>query len=414
MTERNNDGGSGDSGNYGGYGMGSGGYGSGGYGGGGAVGPSGGGNAQPRPFGGLETETVTDPNENAFQVQLPKGWRNQAVLLRTQDSYRSIVSAQSQDGATTLFIGDPHLPNFIEPTPMMNAHSPGVEYMVPQPRFQTYIPAEPFFLHDLQMRYQQAPGFRITGAAPNPEIEQAARADAQKHGMNAHITATLIAFEFTPPGGKTVRGLLNGATINLGGYWFADVSGVTTTSGDPAPWNDILGQIKRSQQTNPQWRQQEQARHNQRMEAGRMQNQNIQDQTRLNTQLHQTRMNDIQRTGDANTQRWQSQQTQNDIGHNAFMNTINAPTGGGFNAGGGGESYQDTSHERFMNYIKDEETVLDQSGNSYQVETGHDRYFVNTNDNTYVGTDITVDQNDLGSQMGVNNPNDFQEVQIKE
>lgn len=351
---------------------------------------------------GIDTVTVADPNENAFTIQMPRGWNNQAFLMRTPDSYRSLVVAQSPDGNTTLFIGDPHLPQFVEPTPDLYPGSFMAQYLPPHIRLQSFVPAEPFFVNDLRQRYGQVPGFRIIEVAPSPALEQKVRAETQKQGINAPVTTVRISFEYLQNGSPR-HGILNGVTYSLGIVWVASVSGVMTTE-DPVRWNAFLLKMESSQQTNPQWLQQQQNLHHQTMASMEQQNRNIQAQTHLNTMNHQTRMNAIHQTGAASTQRWHEQQAQNDASHQSFMNTMrerNAPTSDNLN-----------SHERFLNVIKEENTVVDQSGTSYQVDGHHERYFVNTRDNTYIGTDSNTELNDLRTRMGID-PDGYEEAKIK-
>jgi len=48
----------------------------------------------------------------------------------------------------------------------------------------------------------------------------------------------------------------------------------------------------------------------------------------------------------------------------------------------------DVQHRQFLNYINDENTVQNTSGQTFQVDDGYYRYWMNTVDNTYVGGDI--------------------------
>jgi hypothetical protein len=52
------------------------------------------------------------------------------------------------------------------------------------------------------------------------------------------------------------------------------------------------------------------------------------------------------------------------------------------------------------------------SGQAFQVDNSHQRYFVNKNDRTYIGTDSTTNLDDLRSKIGIN-PDDYEEVKIK-
>jgi hypothetical protein len=72
----------------------------------------------------------------------------------------------------------------------------------------------------------------------------------------------------------------------------------------------------------------------------------------------------------------------------------------------------DLQHQNFLNYINEESTVVNSSGQAFQVDNKYDRYYINKNDpNKYVGGDIRLDHDKLGS-LGVN-PDDYEEVKIR-
>jgi hypothetical protein len=347
-----------------------------------------------------EMVTVVDPNENSFSLQMPKGWKNQAFLVRNQGAERRVVHAVSPDGNTTIFMGDPNMPNFQVPNPYMDYSDP-LFHMNPMLRIHQYVPAEPFFVDYTQRRYGGAPGFRITGATPNPTLEQAYRAEGQRLGVNWMATATAISFEFTE-NGRHVRGLLNGATLLSDSGWIVDLGGILSY-GDPNRYTSLFYQMGQSMQTSAQWRQQQNWAHQQAM--GQIQS-NHQAMMASMQSGHQQRMNDIQSSGEANTRRWQEQQAQNDISHQQFIDQIRSTPPRASQS-----DQEDFSHRRFLNYIQEQNTVVDSSGNTYQVDGSHERYYVNRRDNTYIGTDSTTDREGLRAR-GVN-PDDYEEVKIK-
>lgn len=348
----------------------------------------------------IEMVTMVDPNENSFSLQMPKGWRNQAFLVRNQGMERRVVQAVSPDGGTTIFMGDPNMPNFQEPTPFMDFNNP-LLHMNPMSRVHPYVPAEPFFMDYVRGRYGMAPGFRITGSSPNPTIEQSVYAEMQRAGMHCLVTAVTIAFEYID-NGRPVRALLFGSTTKFDNLWIVDVGGIAT-AGDPNRYTDLYFHMGRTMQTNPQWRQQQNMLHQQRMGQIRADGQAWMN---VMQQGHQQRMDNIQQAGEANTRQWQERQAANDIAHQQFIDYINSPT-----AGVNPTAQDDFSHRRFLNYINEENTVVDSSGNTYQVDGSHERYYVNKNNNTYIGTDSTTEREDL-RKRGVN-PDDYEEVRIR-
>jgi hypothetical protein len=355
--------------------------------------------ATPGNNRGIEMVTMTDPNENAFTVPLPKGWQNQAYSLRIQGIHRTVVTTQSPEGGAFLWMGDPNLPGFTEPTPDMYPGHPFAN-LNPMMQVLAYVPAEPFFHHYLQQRHSHAPGFRITDSAPCPAMEQQIQADAQKQGMNVWITTVSISYDFTDQG-RPMRARLHGTTFSIGAVWVAEVMGIVTTADrDPTEYDGLLFFIRQSSKTNPEWRQQQDRRHQQQMQQNAWQHQNTMQQMQQNhqnnlswiqnsAQQHQIRMDGIHAQGEAQRANWQASQ--------ASQNAV---------------SYGDESHQRFTNYIKDEETVVSPSGETSQVETGQERYYKHRSNDTYVGTDSFTERDDLRSRFGVN-PDDYEEVSIK-
>ena len=95
---------------------------------------------------------------------------------------------------------------------------------------------------------------------------------------------------------------------------------------------------------------------------------------------HQLRMDAIHATGDASMAAYQ----QHDIA-------------------------SDNNQRGFLNYLTDEHTVATSDGQTFQVDNRYDRYFINKNDNSYIGMKGAAD---LSNFQGIN-PNDYEEAKIK-
>lgn len=378
--------------------------------------------------GGIELVVLTDPNEGAFTVGLPKGWRNEAYSVRPHGVHRSVVRSQSPDGAVFLFLGDPDLPAFAEPTPQMYPGHPFAN-ITPMMQVHPYVPAEPFFQDYLRQRYGRAPGFRITGGAPCLALEQQARASAQRQGLNPYITTISLSFECAADTtGRPMRGRLHGLTLSLGPTWVADVGGVlttttttttTTTELDPADFDELFFRIEATRKTDPQWqaRQQMQMQMQHAQTMGQidsftaqlqMNHQNNMAAIQASAQQHQVRMDALHAAGDASLQSWYDQQAQSDAIHRSTVGGITEQY-----SSSGGSGSTDFSHQRFLNTVTEQETVVDQSGNTYQVEAGHERYYRHKRDGTFVGADRFTEREDLRGQRGVD-PDDYEELNIRQ
>ncbi|MBC8135767.1 MAG: hypothetical protein H8F28_07780 [Fibrella sp.] len=325
---------------------------------------------------------MTDPVERSFSVQLPKGWRNQAYLARTYDQVRPITTSLSPDGATLLFAGDPRLPSYIVPTPYLNADS-DVARLNPNPliKYIALVPAKEYFPNYLREKFGKLSGFRITDVAAAPVLARETEERLSKLGLSVQAESVRITFDYKVKG-KLMHALINGTTLTNGTIWTVDVGGVTTT-GNPAPYNQLLLRIARTYKTDPQWKAQQQALHERRMAQLRRDYENQQIAFNASNQRHQLRMQAIEDAGRANTRNWQQRQDQSDA-----------------------------NHRQFLNYITDEHTVVDRSGKAYQVDNSHQRYFINKRTNTYIGTKSTTGLDDLRRIPGVD-PNEYEEVKVK-
>ena len=334
----------------------------------------------------MEWEVVTDPVEQAFTIEMPKGWKNTAYLRRDGIVATPIVTATSPDGQTSLFIGDTKLPKSIEPwgaTPFLDANT----------QVRAFMPA-PYFLPDyIPWRFGGLPGFRITGVGPAPEIERRAVEGAQRAGAyDARVTAAELSFEYQQDG-KTVKGLIYGMTASIGMVWFAELSGISG-SDDPHQYTATLMQMAASHKTSAEWQRREnqaaanrQFQHEQTM-AHIHQNTRILQQNHQNNMAtlhgmaasHQLRMDAIHAAGDASTAAYYQR-----------------------------DQASDTMQRGFLNYVTDEHTVATPNGQTFQVDNRYDRYFINKNDNTYIGV---KGADDLNNFQGIN-PNDYEEAKIK-
>lgn len=322
--------------------------------------------------------TLTDPTENAFTVQMPKGWKNQAFLIRQFDQHRSVATSLSPDGETVLFFGDPKIPIGIEPTPQINANTPGAN-LNPLIKYTSFVPAENYFPQYVKKKYGDLPGFRLGEPAPDPGYQQLVQRKMEQQGSKVRVTTLQVPFSYTD-NGKPMRALIHGTTVTIGGAWIVDLCGVSTTD-DPKRYTDLIFRIVNSYKPEPNWTAKEKALQEQRMEEireyGRKSRENLAEMTRR----HEARMAAIHSAGEASMQRWYQSQ-----------------------------AASDASHRRFLNYITEENTVVNSSGTKYQVDNRYQRYYVNKNNNSYIGTGSTVDRDDL-RKSGVN-PDDYEEVKI--
>lgn len=87
---------------------------------------------------GVTWITVRDTREQAFSVDVPKGWKNTGGMFRFgYVDARPYVDTTSPDGKTNIRIGDATIPGYATPNPWVPAESKG-------PRVAAYSPGDAF------------------------------------------------------------------------------------------------------------------------------------------------------------------------------------------------------------------------------------------------------------------------------
>ncbi|MEZ4850046.1 MAG: hypothetical protein R3B93_15795 [Bacteroidia bacterium] len=293
-----------------------------------------------------------DPKENAFSIAMPMGWNSQVSMERPYGIIRSCGVSVSPDQRTSIFFGDPTLPMFQMPNPMMFLFR-GMNTGNPLKQVENFIPAQHFTPHYVETRYGHFPGFRIHSVQPNPFIRQHSINKLREIGLNAPVTEASVLFTFQE-NGQTVYGQINGVTINLEIVWSVDVTGFLTMD-DPEKTEPILNQMVSSHQTNPAWLQRENAHHQQVMNQMNHNHQMRMQQMQQQFQSHQNMMQQMYNSADAQNQQWRDQQQIND-----------------------------QRHEQFIDYIRDETTITN-GHQTAKVEAGYNSYYVNQTTGEYIG-----------------------------
>jgi len=202
-------------------------------------------------------QVLTDPNEGAFQVQMPVGWKDSGGLKRYDAlQYRAWATAASPDGNTVLAIGDPNEPAYATP---MVGFAPGSTYNASG----TYYIVEP--LQSAQ-QYVVAWGTRklqgictdvnVTGNRARTDVAQQLGSVAASTGISeSYADATfscqrngmqMSAYAFL---GVTVL-----RTTTVTALWYAD-SMVAFVAPAPIaiPAANVLAQMVKSFTMSPQW-----------------------------------------------------------------------------------------------------------------------------------------------------------------
>jgi hypothetical protein len=334
-----------------------------------------------------EWETKTDPIEQSFTVELPKGWKNDAYLKRKGVVTVPIATSESPDGATALFYNDPKMPTFVDPQAALPQNRSD-----PNTRIETYSPAEEFLPEYVKTRFAKLPGFKITGIAAEPELAEKNRQLVQKLNVPIQgLHSARVDFDFQQ-GGSTRHGSLFGSTLNMGIVWVVSVAGIVGT-GDPQAHKETLFHLIWSQKTLPEWKEKE------RMAAADRQRQHEYVMAQIAAGTEQLRVNHQNNMATLNGMA---------VRHQARMDTIHAVGDASMAAYKQRDLASDNTQRGFLNYINDEHTVSGTSGRTFQVENKYERYYIHKNDNSYIGLKGGANLNDL---KGIN-PSDYEETKI--
>lgn len=163
-----------------------------------------------------------DPNEGAFSVEIPKGWRTTGGTVRPSTLLvQAEVEGTSPDGAVTVSMGD-HFPVFVEPNSLLSfaGIGEGGTYVDPSgypSTVATYAPGAEFLT-----RYvlpDRAPGFEVTSDRDRSDLAGA----LPTAGLNRY-DAGEVEYRFER-GGDEYRGVALAVTeiISSGGLatWHA-------------------------------------------------------------------------------------------------------------------------------------------------------------------------------------------------
>jgi len=344
---------------------------------------------QPSGPSDVPTEfiNISDPVENCFTVDVPKDWHNRGYSSRAYDIHREVVTCVSPNSDTVLFLGDPNIPQYWAP----NSGNPFVDQfceMHPLMELSTYQSAEDYFPKYATKKFGKLTNFKITGVETNEELLGELRRVFAQHGFDASQAAVVdLKFSYEDEG-KTMNGLIIGSTINSGGFWMADVYGIST-SNDVETYRATLLKIARSKKTNPEWTALQNQKHEERMAQMRA------HQEMMNRQ-HAQNMQWIQNSAQRHQQRMQAIWAANDASMQSYYDR---------------SASSDLQHQRFLNTINEESTVVGSSGEVRQVDNSYQRYYINKSDNTYVGGDIRFNDDSI-RKLGLN-PDDYEEAKVR-
>ncbi len=333
-----------------------------------------------------ETEALSDPVEDAFTIQMPKGWHNRAYSARAYDIHRTVAYSVSPNGDTLLFAGDPSIPNYFTPE---GANPMTYEFAKLNPliKVEPFRPVTEYLPDYVKRKFGKLDGFKTGEVQTLPEVESKMMQAFANAGLPIQPSCGKISLKYNDKDGEH-NAIIYAFLANSGSLFTVEVSGIST-AGDPTKYEEMLENMRSSIQIKQAWKDKQNQLHQQRMAQ-------IQAATEAMTAQHNRNMAWIQNSAARHQQRMQAIWAQNDASMDAYWQR---------------SASSDLSHQRFLNYINDENTVVNSSGKTFQVDNSYETYFMKKSDNSYVGGDSTWDLDTL-RKMGLN-PDDYEQVKIR-
>jgi len=306
-----------------------------------------------------------DPNEGAFSVEVPKGWKVQGGLVRkTASFFNPWVRVTSPDGSKTIFFGDPNRVFYKVPDQyarMMGAREgSSIQGMEGMGVYSSYLSGEQFAQSYARNAFGSRGSFQILRSGRESSMVREVQAEYaayrnQLAGANVRTNGGQIEFRF----GRGQQGCLVAVTTLLQGYggsmWQLDrLGGFSAPERQIEETRSIFNHMLQSFKVNPRWQQQQQGRDSQTMQAS----------TQYALQAQRQRGNAY-----ANISKTLSET--NDIITNGWNNN---------------QARIDNSMQNYSNGYRGTEDVYNSNGQGYNVWDTN-KYYWQGRDGSVIGTD---------------------------
>ncbi|HZS83217.1 MAG TPA: hypothetical protein VFA50_10100 [Stellaceae bacterium] len=204
----------------------------------------------------------SDPEEGAFRVEVPQGWRVAGGTVRRNAlQYRSWVSATAPDGATILAINDPSEWGYVVPSPLLAAAGfregslynggGGTTYMVAH-----YRNGEQFAAWWGRRKLAALCGaVKLTESRARPELTAQINAVARAYGIQHDAGEARFA---CVKAGQAMTAYILASVMVIGGpagaIWYAEtIAGVLSPSPVAGIAAGLLAHMLASVEVNPAW-----------------------------------------------------------------------------------------------------------------------------------------------------------------
>jgi len=208
-------------------------------------------------------QVFSDPNEGAFQLEMPQGWKVSGGLMRRNAlQYRGWASAVSPDGQSILAIDDPAEPSYVAPSPMLAAAGFHVGSVYNGGGGTTYIVAP----YESGPQFAAAWGLRklrelctsanVTANRGRPDISQQINAFSRGSGIIHDFGEATFTCD---KGGMAMTAYVFASTTLIrgagqGGIWYGDtIEAFLAPSPVAGLAAGLLAHMVKSVRVNPAW-----------------------------------------------------------------------------------------------------------------------------------------------------------------
>ena len=218
---------------------------------------------------GLAFVRFTDPRENAFTTEVPKGWKTSGGLFRMASvDTRGAVESVSPEGDIRVSAGDAELPPFTIPNQILamsgfregSWYSPGYGVRMMVRRYQPGVVFAEDYVRSKLAAKIGCSGVTITGKGSRPDLTQsinALYAQFAAQGMNVREDAGEVWFSCTRNNQPWKGYYLVTTQISEGsggGVWNAEhILGYAAASDKVALAEAAMLRLAVSMQVNPEW-----------------------------------------------------------------------------------------------------------------------------------------------------------------
>lgn len=210
------------------------------------------------PKSALEYARIQDAKENAFSVEVPRGWKSEAALYRFgATDTRAEVQTLSEDGSVFAFSGDRNIGKFMTMTPQLaqmgaregGAYNTGTSSFT----YMRYMPGAQFAQSYVQRRFA---GVKVSASRELPELAQRMAAERYKLGNpnGGRLDCGEVDFEYQGKQGRILvtTEIAGGA---MGNYFWSVVylQGYLAEPAKTAIGGQVATRLMESGRVNPQW-----------------------------------------------------------------------------------------------------------------------------------------------------------------